>query len=117
MSLDVPRVPIQVLDALLLPLLSPTAKLHQVITNSKLPPIFQVTESTFLPQINASLPCLWYTNVLDSTTAVKNDDAAVNVDIWNQRIQLVFPHVTTQVSNMSGTHRLLKGTLANARGS
>ena len=47
-----------------------------------------------IPTLNARLPHGWFLDAIESTGDDKSDSAAVQLSMWNQRILLLFPHVT-----------------------
>ena len=94
--LTYPLVPVQILDALLLPLLqqepsSPTTSLVSV------PAIFHDSGYTTFPLLNKNLCHSWYSHVSETNTSTKDDSAAVDVSIWNNRITLLFPHIEPEL--------------------
>ena len=92
-------VPGQILDALLHPLLQdfPIDPVHKSIP---LPPSHLEQKYILLPQVNKVLPDQWFQHVTKTNSAVKDDKASVDYALWNNRIQLVFPSVTSHHLNM-----------------
>lgn len=91
-------VPIPMLDSLLHPLLQELPR-EYVPPSLPLPPIYHDQKSITLPNLNKVLPDQWYQHVTKTNSAVKDDNAAVDYALWNNRIQLVFPCITVQHLN------------------
>ena len=98
-----PVVPVQILDSLLHPLLCHHHhNCHRLLSTTPvlLPPMQTNKNSTFLPTINQHLPHEWCQHVSNSLTAVKDDSAAVDFQVWDKRIMLLWPFVTTHHLNI-----------------
>ena len=90
--------PTQILDALLHSYLQPvTTSLDSPCLP---PPCHHDTGFTYFPSINATLSNLWFQQVDISNSAVKNDEAVVDYSVWNNRIILVFPQITSNMLNV-----------------
>ena len=85
-------VPLQILEHLLLPVL----KHHDLpqspeVVNPHFPPIYEDKGFHPIAALNMNLSNDWYLSAPPSTSAVKDDTAAINEHIWDQRILLLFP--------------------------
>ena len=93
-----PIIPISIIETLLAPLLEsgpivlPTASVI-------LPPIDDDVGFTYLPLINKQLPHAWCAQASTSIGAAESDEAQVDVNLWNNRVSLVLPHVSTSSLN------------------
>ena len=84
-------IPVQILDALLQPLLVLEQHPPPPPSVKATPPINQDTGFTLLPHVNKRLDHGWFQNVVSSSAAAKSDNAEIDNAIWNQRITLIFP--------------------------
>ena len=88
-------IPVQLLDALLLPNLH---KLRTSPQHSRLTlPVYHINkQGTYLPQVNAYIPHIWYETQADKDQVAKNDDAQACISFWDGRITTVLrPRTTT----------------------
>ena len=91
-----PLIPVQILDALLTPMLQPcnmTMALSPSTTPIQLPDIYKDLGYTYLPLLKVNLSHAWYSDIKETDTSTKDDDAQVDVTLWDQRIKLVLPQI------------------------
>ena len=92
-----PIVPIQLLDALLLPILSTAFDKTDCNTDLALPSIHHHKGFTIVPSLNLKLSDQWST-ILNSKDIMATDDLAnINQSIWDQRTALLFPKNTVPI--------------------
>jgi hypothetical protein len=89
-GLVMPLKPLQIMSQLLLDSLLPAGSDSDPVVKQQ-PGDFVAPTSTWLSAIGKTLPHTWSNPTVVSATAVKTDDAAVAVGIWDQRVSLVFP--------------------------
>ena len=94
-----PIVPIQVLDILLKPVLLQIPATTSPSTTLHLPPSYHDPGYTTLHHLNKRLPHSWYQHVQASSSAVKSDNASVDNVIWDNRILLLYPHLSSTQLN------------------
>jgi hypothetical protein len=85
-----PLEPLQIMQQLLLDLLVPAGRDDLPVLKQQ-PSDFVAPTSTWLPSIGKLLLHTWANPTAVSATAVKTDDAAVDVGVWDKRVSLVFP--------------------------
>ena len=87
-----PFPPVQIMDSILKPLLTPRPHHPSPSARLEIPPA-PIPTATFLPSLQRFLPTTWAD--VDSTVdvAAKSDDAAMVFRHWDDRITLVLPHV------------------------
>ena len=64
------------------------------------PPIHDDIGYSVISTLNTRLPHEWFLDAEKSTGAAKNDSAAVPLGLWNRRISLLFPHITSASLNV-----------------
>ena len=92
-------VPLQILDALLLPAIRALSNisLPEIVPRLQLSPPAPHTDAVFLPSINKILPGGWKKFDQQSQLSAKADDAEVNEYLWNGRVSSLYPSFTSSV--------------------
>ena len=94
---DLPIVPVSIPDQIIQSYLKllPQQELRRLDDNSFPTPVVPSDKNeSFIPSLGVHLPSQWQNHATQHDKAAKNDDAAVNVGLWDYRILALFPTAT-----------------------
>ena len=99
---DFPFIPIQILDGILRPAIfshfGSSAVVQPPRKRIRVPPPVPANKAVYLPLINRHLSPAWAHVALVEQKAAKDDDAAVDLAKWNDRILLLWPRAGRLIS-------------------
>lgn len=101
-----PVIPVQIMDAILSPMLMAEPVTEPTSSTIVLSPVFHDKGYTQLVSIHKCLSHSWHTVATTSLSSVRSDTAAIEYGLWDRRVQLIYENVTSSHLNSLRTFML-----------